>query len=136
MTSRKVRCSALSLMELLIVIAIIGITTLFAVPLFTDIVSRSGKIVAQRDAQHAVTVSSDLSSIGVAHVLPVSLGGVEATTRLLRRGVVVPDGPYKGKVFTVGQMSDESIEAASVYMDILFATTELRLQYVPNPTVN
>ena len=120
-------------MEVLIVIAIIGIVTLIALPLLTEAISAGKVTVAKRNAQHTVSVSSKLSSVGVAHVLPESLGGTEATSRLLRRGIVVPDGPMQGAHFTIGEISDENIAAAAVFMEILFEFTELRLGYNPSP---
>lgn len=118
-------------MELLIVIAIIGITTLMSAPLFTDLLTRSRQTLNRQNAQRAVSISSQLSSIGVAHVLPESLGGVEATLRLLRLGIVVPDGEFQGKFFTVGEISDQNIEEAAEYIEIVFETEELQLGYVP-----
>lgn len=119
-------------MEMLVVIAVIGVTTLISVPVITDILSRSKATLARQNAQRAVSVSGQLSAIGVAHVLPESLGGVEATMRLLRRGIVVPEGSFQGKFFTIGDIKDEDITTASVFMEIVFETTELQLGYNPN----
>ncbi len=128
------RSSGFSLTELLIVIAIIGVTTLISVPMITNLLSKSKETLSRQNAQRAVSVSGQLSAIGVAHVLPESLGGVEATLRLLRRGISVPDGPMQGKYFTVGEISDENIASASVFMEIVFETKELQLGYNPNAT--
>lgn len=125
--------SAFSLTEMLIVIAVIGVTTLISVPVLTDLIGRTKETLARQNAQRAVSVSGQLSAIGVAHVLPESLGGVEATLRLLRRGITVPDGDFQGKFFTVGEISDENIAEAAIFMEIVFETDELQLGYNPNP---
>ena len=121
-----------SLVEMLVVIAIIGVVTLISVPLITNFISVGKESVAKRNAQTTVGVSAKLSSIGVAHVLPESLGGAEATTRLLRRGIRVPDGPMQGQYYGIDYISDENIEAAAIFMEILFNHDVLQLGYNPN----
>lgn len=127
------RRSGFSLTELLIVVAIIGVTTLITVPLLADLRSRANEAVARQNAQRIVSVSQQLSAVGVAHVLPDSLGGVEATVRLLRRGITVTDGSFAGRFFTIGQIADQDIKAAAVYRRIAFEQSELQLTYDPNP---
>lgn len=117
---------------MLVVIAIVGVVTLISVPLITDLISSGKENVAKKNAQSTVNVSSQLSTLGVAHVLPESLGGTEATSRLLRVGIVVPEGPYQGKRFTIGEVSDEDIEASAIFMKILFNDDVLQLSYNPN----
>ena len=121
------------MVEMLVVIAVIGIITLISVPFLSNFIAAGERSVAKRHAQQTVKISGQLSGIGVAHVLPESLGGVEATTRLLRRGIVVPDGPMMGTYFTIGKISDENIEAAAAFMDLMFAVEVLQLAYNPNP---
>ncbi len=121
-----------SLVEMLVVIAIIGIITLISLPLITNFISTGEKTVAKINAQNTVGVSQKLSVIGVAHVLPESLGGAEATTRLLRRGIRVSEGPMQGKHFAISGISDENIEAAAIFMKIIFNDEVLQLGYNPN----
>ena len=123
-----------SLVEMLVVIAVVGITTMIAIPMISTVVAAGEKTIARRNAQSTVSVSTKLSSIGVAHVLPESLGGAEATTRLLRRGVRVPDGPLQGQYFGIDAMSDEDIASAAIFMEILFNDDVLQLGY--NPTAD
>jgi hypothetical protein len=69
-------------------------------------------------------------------VLPESLGGAEATTRLLRRSIKVPVGPMQGKYFRIDGMSDENIQAAAIFMKIIFNDNVFQLGYHPNSTFN
>lgn len=120
---------AFSLVEVLIVVSIIGIMAMFAGPAIKNLSENSHEVKAQRNAQSIAQVSATLSQIGVAHVLPESLGGVEATARLLREGVLVDRGPFKDQQFVIRPLSDEEIERAAGYLDVVYDQNEIRLVY-------
>ncbi len=124
---RPARCSGMSLVELIVSIVILGIVISLAVPAMSGISSASQIAKNQRNAQQLASMSTALASIGVAHVMPESLGGVEATARLLREGVIVPEGPFEGQTFKLGSLSDTDINGASNYLDIVYDLTEIRL---------
>ena len=119
--------SGMSLVELIISILVLGIVIALAVPLFSG-VSEAGKVARdQKNAQQLASVSTALASIGVAHVMPESLGGVEATARLIREGVVVPEGPYQGEEFRLASLSDEDIAGAAEYLELKYHLNEISL---------
>ena len=117
----------MSLMELIISILVLGIIIALAVPLFSGVTESSKIAKNQKNAQQLASVSTALASIGVAHVMPESLGGVEATARLIREGVVVPEGPFQGQEFKLASLSDEDINGASEYLEIVYDLNEIRL---------
>lgn len=120
---------AFSLVEMLIVVSIIGIMSMLAVPAYNSVFENSRDTAAKRNAQNIAQISATLGSIGVAHVLPDSLGGVEATARLLREGVTVDKGPFSGQAFVIRALSDEEITRASQFLQVIYDLNEIRLVY-------
>jgi len=72
-------------------------------------------------------MSGALAALGVAHVIPDSMGGVAATARLLREGVIVPEGPMAGEKFVLSGLRDDEIDSISVYLYVQYDRKELRL---------
>jgi prepilin-type N-terminal cleavage/methylation domain-containing protein len=120
---------AFSLIEMLVVISVLGIISMFAIPAISSVSESSKTAKAQRNAQNIAQISSALGAIGVAHVLPDSLGGAEATARLLREGVTVDRGAFKGQFFIIASLTDEEITYASKYLNIVYDPSEIRLEY-------
>ena len=118
-----------SLAEMLTVISVIGIMAAIAIPTIQDINGAGNTVKNQANARHVEGVSSALGALGVAHVIPESLGGAEATVRLLREGVIVPDGAFEGQLFVVKAISDNDVSNASSYLEILYNYTELHLSF-------
>jgi len=122
-----------SLVELLVMIGVIGIMVTIAVTAIGKISDRADETAAKNNAQQMGSVSASLSGLGVAHVIPESLGGTEATCRLLRRGIEIPDGPMQGSHFSVPGVSDDDISSVAVYLDISYADLYvLRMIYNAN----
>ena len=117
-----------SLVEVLVVISVIGIIAAIAVPVIGTIANAATESKAKRNAMQAATISADLSAAGVEHVLPESLGGAEATTRLLSRGITVPDGAFAGMYFGIS-IADDEIAPAAAYLEILLLHSVLRMVY-------
>ena len=90
---------------------------------------------AKKNAQNMGSVSASLSGLGIAHVIPESLGGTEATCRLIRHGIQIPDGPMQGTHFSVAGVSDDDIPSVAVYLDISYKDLYvLRMIYDANAT--
>ncbi|MCB1233205.1 MAG: prepilin-type N-terminal cleavage/methylation domain-containing protein [Verrucomicrobiae bacterium] len=123
------RTRAFSLVEMLIVVSVIGIMSMLAIPAFSSLNEKAHDATAQRNAQNIAQISATLSQIGVAHVLPDSLGGVEATARLLREGVIVDRGPFKDQEFIIRPLSEEEITRAAKFLNVAYDLSEIRLIY-------
>lgn len=120
---------AFSLVEMLIVVAIIGVISAVALPIVSMVRESSNEAKNLANAKNIERMSGALASLGVAHVIPDSLGGVEATARLLREGVIVPDGPMAGETFSVPGLGDEDIRELSEFLQIHYDMSELRLVF-------
>ena len=117
----------MTLFEMVVVIAIIGIIASLAIPALQNVGDSGNDTVDRKNANELANMSTALASIGVAHVIPDSLGGVEATARLFRDGIVVPDGAYAGQEFQLSGLNEESIAGAARYLEIVYDLRELRL---------
>lgn len=115
---RSFRIAAISLVELLVVIAILASVALIVIPhvgKFSDAAERS---VAKRNAQSLASLSASIAAMGAEHVLPESLGGTEATCRLLRKGVTFTDGLSAGQYYGMPGLPEHEIPFAAVYLEI------------------
>ena len=61
------------------------------------------------------------------------MGGVKATARLLREGVVVQEGPMKGEKFIIPALADDDIDGLDRFLTIKYDTRELSLVYSELP---
>lgn len=114
------RRAGFSLTEMLVVVAVLGIIAAIGIQAIGGLADTANETAARRNAQNLASLSAGLSNLGVAHVIPESLGGIEATCRLLKLGIVVPDGPMKGSYYGVPGLPEERIPAASVYLEISY----------------
>lgn len=117
----------MSLTEVLIVIVVLGILTVLAMPSISNLRGVAKKTTAIQNAKSISQMSGALAALGVAHVIPDSMGGVEATARLLREGVIVPEGPMAGEKFVLTGLNDDEIEYVASYLFIQYDKKELRL---------
>jgi len=127
------RSRAFSLLELLAAVAAIGILAAIASMALRGIRDDGDSTKDRANAQHIAQVSAALGAMGVAHVLPDSLGGAEATARLLRNGIEVSKGPFTGQTMSIKALSDEDLSAASHYLELVYDLKEVRLVYRPHP---
>jgi len=120
-----------SLIEILVVIAVIGIMAGIAIPVISGLRAAAAE-KSKRNAQLTQQTSTSLESLDVAHVLPESLGGAEATTRLLREGLYVEDGTLEGTFIGIPNLPEREIRPASKYLNVVFGSSGLRLEYNPD----
>lgn len=120
---------AFSVVEMLIVIAVIGVIAAIAIPLIQTVTDDSDDVKDRRNAQNIAQVSSALKNLGVDHVMAESEGGIEATTRRLKEGVVVEKGPFKGELFAVKALDEDAIDGASRFLEIVDRSGDLWLIY-------
>lgn len=114
---RSSNSTAFSLVEVLVVVAVIGIISAIAIPGIKSLSENGNEVRDQRNAQNLAQVSSALNNLGVDHVKAPADGGVKATAEALRTGIVVPKGPFKGEMFTVRSMNDGSIDGAARFLE-------------------
>jgi hypothetical protein len=113
--------------ELLIAIVVIAIIVVIALPSISNIRASTRKAAAIQNAKGISQMSAALAALGVAHVIPDSMGGVEATARLLREGVIVPEGPMAGEKFVLAGLNDDDIAYIATYLYVQYDAKELRL---------
>lgn len=114
---------------MLIVVGVIGIIAAMALPSISNIRGVAKRTTAIQNAKSISQMSGALAALGVAHVIPDSMGGVAATARLLREGVIVPEGPMAGEKFVLSGLRDDEIEEISEFLYVQYDKRELRLIY-------
>ncbi len=112
---------------MLIVVGVIGIIAALALPSISNIRGVAKRTTAIQNAKSISQMSGALAALGVAHVIPDSMGGVAATARLLREGVIVPEGPMAGEKFVLSGLRDDEIEEISEFLYVQYDKRELRL---------
>lgn len=108
-TSRK---AGFSLVEMLVVIAIIGIIAAIAIPNIGNLNDAAKDAAAQRNAQ---TVASVLNA-AIAAGAPTSGWTTSGLIDLAESGVTPTDGAFKGRTFSSGEIDDTEESAAAVYL--------------------
>jgi len=114
----KLSQSGMSLSELLIVIAVIGIISAIALPKISRLFEASTEAKDRLNAKQLSSMSAILASLGVAHVIPDSLGGIKATARLIREGVIVSEGPMAGEQFIMAALMDKDITGLARFLKV------------------
>ena len=133
LTAANRRSKGFSLTEMLVVVAVIGIITSIAIQAIGNLSDTARETVARGNAQQLDTLSGTLSGLGVAHVIPDSLGGVEATCRLLKEGIVLSEGPMSGSFYGMPSLPEKRIPAASEYLKVAYEQSYvLRMRYRGN----
>ena len=118
--------------EMLVTIVVIGIIAAIAIPVIRGI-SGIGVSKTKRNAQITAELSGNLTALDIAHVLPESLGGAEATARLLKEGIHIDDGPMAGAYMGMPDLNDKEIEETSKYLRTVFDESGIRLEYSVEP---
>lgn len=108
-TSRK---AGFSLVEMLVVIAIIGIIAAIAIPNIGALNDSARDAAAKRNAQ---TVASVLNA-AVAAGVDTSTWTEATLVDVAVDGVTPGDGAFKGKIFTSGEIDEEEGKKAASYL--------------------
>ena len=128
-----------SLVEMLVVIAIIGIIAAIAIPNIGSINDSARDASAKRNAQ---SVASVLNAAIAAGVTATQLGftadiaandgkSLSKVVEIAETGVSPLDGAFEGKKFTVGNIDDDEAKLAGKYVGYDF--TNHQVTYVPGP---
>lgn len=120
-TSR--RSDGFSLMELLLVIALIGILSNIALFALSGTSSKVDVVKNRRNAQTIASLAAAASAAGASFVVS---GDVRATLLVLKDGAAPASGIFKGRVFKLPPMNDDQIDGAIPYLRV--TDTELVYQ--------
>jgi type IV pilus assembly protein PilA len=120
-----------SLVEMLVVIAVIGIIAAIAIPNIGSINDSARKASAQRNAQ---SIASVLNAAIAAGASTGFSSGTSATAIVdaAEAGVSPTDGAFSGKLFTTGEIDDSEETGAGRFLSYDAANQ----QVVYNPTAS
>lgn len=121
-TSRK---AGFSLVEMLVVIAIIGIIAAIAIPNIGALNDNARDAAAKRNAQ---TVASVLNA-AVAAGVDTSTWTEANILEKAEAGVSPGDGAFQGKVFTSGSIDDDEEDLVDSYIE--WDSTNKAVKYTP-----
>src|SRR6476620_6951918 len=110
------RSAGFSLVEMLVVIAIIGIIAAIAIPNIGTINDSAREAAAKRNAQSVASVMNAALAAGIS---TSSFSGSTTALDIIHAaetGVSPTSGPFRGKTFSVGQISDDDEAAVAAYL--------------------
>jgi type IV pilus assembly protein PilA len=103
-----------SLVEMLVVIAIIGIIAAIAIPNIGSINNSARIATAQRNAQSVASVLNAAAAAGYDFGSATISG--QGLIDIAEAGVIPQDGAFKDKKFTVGKVDNNEEPIAAVYL--------------------
>jgi Tfp pilus assembly protein FimT len=105
----------ISLFELLMSVAIIGVICALALPIFGAQQDVFSEVKAKRNAQELVTECAVARAAGVDFV---SAGDLDETLERIKAGARATTGAFKGREFGVRTMSAEELRETKAYLTI------------------
>lgn len=117
-----------SLMEMLVVIAVIGIITSMALAVFGGASQGAEEAKNRRNAQEIASVASSASAAGVDFLVP---NDEAATINNLRVGKIASEGVFKDRLYKLPTMHETEITGAMKYLTV--TDTELRYDNTSQP---
>jgi prepilin-type N-terminal cleavage/methylation domain-containing protein len=103
-----------SLVEMLVVIAIIGIIAAIAIPNIGTINDSAREATAKRNAQSVASVLNAALAAGASSTAWTKTGA--GLINAAEEGVSPTDGPFRGKTFSVGNIDDQEEDLAAGYL--------------------
>ncbi len=104
-----------SLVEMLVVIAIIGIIAAIAIPNIGNLNDSAREAAAKRNAQTVASVLNAAIAAGASHTFSGSTTAA-AVIDAAEAGISATDGAFKGKAFTSGPIDDDEEAKTSSYL--------------------
>jgi type IV pilus assembly protein PilA len=101
-----------SLVELLVVIAVIGVIAAIAIPAMSNVLGGSRDAKARRNAQTIAAMYSAAVSAGAA----VASDTIDNMVAALETGVSPTDGAFEGQVFKISTLTDGEEDAAGAFL--------------------